>query len=83
MGEGVDTMFHTLDRYLEEGYIEKYPNVIIYTPDHVLTYRIFAAVIYDDRHLFLRFRYHCNGFSGLWNPEVNPGKPVSGHPLHN
>lgn len=40
MGEGVDTMFHTLDRYLEEGYIEKYPNVIIYTPDHVLTYRI-------------------------------------------
>ena len=34
MGEGVDTMFHTLDRYLEEGYIEKYPNVIIYTPDH-------------------------------------------------
>ena len=24
MGEGVDTMFHTLDRYLEEGYIEKY-----------------------------------------------------------
>ena len=43
MGEGVDTMFHTLDRYLEEGYIEKYPNVIIYTPDHVLTYRIFAA----------------------------------------
>ena len=44
MGEGVDTMFHTLDRYLEEGYIEKYPNVIIYTPDHVLTYRIFKKL---------------------------------------
>lgn len=57
MGEGVDTMFHTLDRYLEEGYIEKYPNVIIYTPDHVLTYRIFAAVIYDDRHLINSFNY--------------------------
>ena len=57
VGEGVDTMFHTLDRYLEEGYIEKYPNVIIYTPDHVLTYRIFAAVIYDDRHLINSFNY--------------------------
>ena len=30
MGEGVDTMFHTLDRYLEEGYIEKYPNAKFY-----------------------------------------------------
>ena len=57
MGEGVDTMFHTLDRYLEEGYIEKYPNVIIYTPEHILTYRIFASVIYDDRHLINSFNY--------------------------
>ncbi|WP_195255757.1 class B sortase [Coprococcus comes] len=57
MGEGVDTMFHTLDRYLEEGYIEKYPTVEIYTPEHILTYRIFAAVIYDDRHLVNSFNY--------------------------
>ena len=57
MGEGVDTMFHTLDRYLEEGYIEQYPNVVIYTPEHILTYRIFAAVIYDDRHLVNSFNY--------------------------
>ncbi len=60
MGEGVNTMFHTLDRYLEEGYIEQYPNVVIYTPEHVLTYRIFAAVIYDDRHLVNSFNYVMN-----------------------
>lgn len=60
MGEGVDTMFHTLDRYLDEGYIEKYPNVVVYTPEHILTYRIFAAVVYDDRHLMNSFNYVMN-----------------------
>ena len=53
----IEMQIRYLDRYLEEGYIEKYPNVIIYTPDHVLTYRIFAAVIYDDRHLINSFNY--------------------------
>ena len=42
---------------LDEGYIEKYPTVEIYTPEHILTYRIFAAVIYDDSHLVNSFNY--------------------------
>ena len=53
----MDTILHTLYRYLDEGYIEKYPTVEIYTPEHILTYRIFAAVIYDDRHLVNSFNY--------------------------
>lgn len=60
MGEGVDTMFHTLNRYLEEGFMEQYPEVVIYTPDHILTYRVFAAVVYDDRHLIQYFNYVMN-----------------------
>ena len=32
-------------------------DTMFYTPDHVLTYRIFAAVIYDDRHLINSFNY--------------------------
>ena len=60
MGEGVDTMFHTLNRYLEEGFMEQYPKVVIYTPDHIMTYRVFAAVVYDDRHLIQYFNYVMN-----------------------
>lgn len=60
MGEGVDTMFHTLNRYLEEGFMEQYPEVVIYTPDHIMTYRVFAAVVYDDRHLIQYFNYVMN-----------------------
>mgnify|MGYP000485989597 CR=1 FL=1 len=77
MGEGVDTMFHTLDRYLEEGYIEKYPNVIIYTPDHVLTYRIFAAVIYDDRHLINSFNMNAMNLSTGFTQQRKPARRSS------
>lgn len=57
MGEGNDSMFHTLDRYLEEGFMEEHPTVMICTPDHVYTYEVFAAVVYDDRHLMQYYNY--------------------------
>ena len=57
MGEGVDTMFHNLNLYLEDGFMTEHPNVTIYTRDHILTYRVFAAVVYDDRHLVQSFNY--------------------------
>ncbi|GAA6492317.1 hypothetical protein K280104A7_18810 [Candidatus Bariatricus faecipullorum] len=57
MGAGNDSMFHTLDRYLEEGFMEEHPVVMIYTPDHVYTYEVFAAVVYDDRHLMQYYNY--------------------------
>ena len=60
MGEGVDTMFHTLALYLEEGFMEQHPEVVVYTREHVLRYRVFAAVIYDDRHLIGAFNYVMN-----------------------
>lgn len=57
MGEGVETMFHNLNLYLNEGFMEEHPDIIVYTPDKIRTYRVFAAVIYDDRHLMQYFNY--------------------------
>lgn len=57
MGGGNNTMFHDLDKYLDADFMASNPNVTIYTPEHILTYRIFATVIYDDRHLFHFFNY--------------------------
>lgn len=57
MGEGNDTMFHNLGNYLDEGYMEEHSEVVIYTPDRILTYRVFAAVVYDDRHLGHYYNY--------------------------
>lgn len=37
--------------------MEQHPEITVYTKEHVLTYRVFAAVVYDDRHLVQSFNY--------------------------
>ena len=37
--------------------MQQHPNVIIYTPDQKLTYQIFAATVYDDRHILYSFDF--------------------------
>lgn len=55
MGNG--TMFNDLHKYMDESFWEDHDTVLIYTPDKKLTYRIFAAVVYDDRHLMKSFQF--------------------------
>ena len=51
------SMFQNLHNYTDMTYMQQHPNVIIYTPDQKLTYQIFAAVVYDDRHILHSFDY--------------------------
>lgn len=55
MGDG--TMFNGLHEYMDKSYWEDHQEVIIYTPEHKLTYRIFASVVYDDRHIMNSFHF--------------------------
>ena len=47
------SMFQNLHLYEDRAFFEKNKDVIIYLPDRVLHYKIFAAYNYDDRHLLL------------------------------
>lgn len=51
------SMFRTLHNYEDRDFFDENREVIIYTPDSVLEYRIFAAYIYDNRHLLLNFDF--------------------------
>lgn len=51
------SMFQNLHNYQDAAYMAEHPTVIIYTPDQVLRYRIFAAVTYSDIHLAGAFDY--------------------------
>lgn len=44
-------MFMGLHAYEDPQYLKEYNEVIIYTPNHQYTYRIFAAVIYNNSHI--------------------------------
>lgn len=51
------SMFQNLHNYTDRTYMEQHPDVVIYTPDKKLTYRIFAAVVYDDRHIMRSYDF--------------------------
>lgn len=51
------TMFTELHKFEEKDFFDKYNEVLIYLPDRTLHYRVFAAHVYDDRHLMYSFDF--------------------------
>lgn len=49
------TMFAGLHQYEDQAFFDEHRTVTIYTPDAIRYYRIFAAYLYDDRHLLQSF----------------------------
>lgn len=45
------TMFNGLHQYMDRSYFDENRDIIIYMPDKILHYKIFAAYLYDNRHL--------------------------------
>lgn len=45
------TMFATLHNFRDRAFFEENDTMYVYTPDRILTYTIFAAYDFDDRHL--------------------------------
>lgn len=51
------TMFTDLHKFRDEEFFNEHDTVYIYTPGKQLTYKIFAAYLYDDRHLINSFDF--------------------------
>jgi len=51
------TMFAALHKFEDASFFEEHQKVYIYTPEEELNYTIFAAYIYDDRHLLYSFDF--------------------------
>lgn len=54
------SMFGTLKKFREKTFFEKNREITIYMPDRVLKYEIFAAYVFDDRHLLANFDFESN-----------------------
>ena len=52
-----ETMFGGLKSYMDESYMKAHSQILIYTPEHILTYQVFAAVTYDNRHILNSFDF--------------------------
>lgn len=51
------SMFQNLHFYEDMAFMEEHPTFEIYLPDKILTYQVFAAYNYDDRHLMTSIDY--------------------------
>lgn len=51
------TMFQNLHLFSDSTFFEEHPYVYVYTPEHVLAYKVFASYTYDDRHIMNSFDF--------------------------
>lgn len=52
------SMFQNLLEYQDKEFFDQNREVLIYTPDAIRHYKIFAAYLYDDRHLMESFDFN-------------------------
>jgi sortase B len=51
------SMFSNLHKFKDSDFFNKHKNIYIYTPEHILTYTIVSAYVYDDRHILNTFDF--------------------------
>lgn len=51
------SMFRQLHEYQDRKFMKEHPEVVIYQPEKILHYQIFAAYVYDNRHLLQSFDF--------------------------
>ena len=52
------TMFGSLKKYRNEKFFKSHQDIVIYMPNRILKYRVFAAYVFDDRHIMLSFDFN-------------------------
>ena len=57
-----DSFFSHLIDYQDETFRNEHSTIEIYTPDHIYTYKVFATVTYDNRHIL--DTYDCQTTEG-------------------
>lgn len=51
------SMFATLRKYRYKDFFNEHEYLYIYTPGHILKYRVFSAFVYDNRHILNSFNF--------------------------
>lgn len=67
------TMFSDIRKYRKRAFLDAHPNIYVYTPGHILTYEVFSAFVYDDRHILNSFDfYNTDEYNEFLSTCLNP-----------
>lgn len=64
------SMFGSLHEYEDRAFFDENREILIYLPDRILHYRIFAAYVSDSRHLILNYDWEQEGVLDQYLDEV-------------
>ena len=71
------SMFQNLHLFEDRAFMEEHPTFEIYLPDKILTYQVFAAYNYDDRHLLQSFDFKDSRLFELYLEEIRNQRSMS------
>ena len=75
MGNG--SMFSWLHQYKKKAFFDENHTILVYTPGHILTYEIYSAFYYDDRHILNSFDFSNEEYYGAFlRQTLNPTSMV-------
>ncbi len=70
-------MFTPLRKFRKPDFFQQQDTIYIYTPGHVLTYRLYTAFVYDDRHILYSFNFSQDDeFQQFINDTLSPKSMV-------
>lgn len=73
------SMFGSLHKYEDKAFFDEHREILIYLPDRILHYRIFAAYVSDNRHLMLNYDWKAAGVMDQYLDEVFSNGDISAH----
>ena len=70
------SMFADLHQFRKEKFFAENDTILIYTPGHILTYRLYSAFVFDDRHVLNSYNFHDPedpmGYRAFLDVTLNP-----------
>lgn len=51
------SMFQSIHKYMDRSFFDNNRDIVIYMPDQILRYKIFAAYLTDNRHLLMNYNF--------------------------
>ncbi len=67
------SMFAGLHQYRKKAFFDEHRTITVYTPGHILTYEIYSAFVYDNRHILNSFNfYNKDDYAAFLKQTLNP-----------
>ncbi len=75
------TMFNNLEWYMDPKLIEEKRDIVIYTPTEKRVYRVFAAVLYDNRYIPYEYDFSTESGQKAFIDSLYDSRNLSSHVL--